>query len=60
MAGTIIRPGNPSNIQPPQEMPTRGTYPGVTGPQRIPQAPFPQPRIPISLPWDKGSTGIRP
>jgi hypothetical protein len=53
----IIAPGNANNIQPPQ----KNQHPAFTsGPQHIPQAPYPFPRIPIKLPWGAGSTGIAP
>lgn len=51
----LIPAGNANNIQPPQ---ANQHNPVSSGPQHIPQAPFPMPRIPIKLPWGPGSTGI--
>jgi hypothetical protein len=51
-ATPLIPAGNASNIQPPQLMP-HGVF--ATGPQHIPQAPYPFPRIPIKLPWGAGN-----
>jgi hypothetical protein len=50
-----VPPGNPSNVDPPQ---TPWNNPVATGPQHIPQAPYPISRIPIKLPWGAPSRGI--
>jgi hypothetical protein len=57
MAGKVIREGNASNIEPPQQ---NQHDPFATGPQHIPQAPFPFPTIPVTLPWAPGRTGLSP
>jgi hypothetical protein len=53
----LIAGGNAPNIEPPQ---SNQHNPFATGPQHIPQAPYPFPRIPVKLPWGTGSTGLRP
>lgn len=54
----LVAPGNASNIEPPQR---NQHLPFATGPQHIPQAPYPMPRIPIKLPWGAGNgRGIMP
>jgi hypothetical protein len=51
----LIPAGNASNIRPPQR---RNAPAFATGPQHLPSAPYPFPRIPVKLPWGAGSTGI--
>lgn len=56
MAGKI-HGGNASNIEPPQQ---NQHDPFAIGPQHIPQAPFPFPTLPVSLPWSPASSGLGP